>query len=82
MHVGQFNSLLILLLTYCISILRIAVQCPAGMIYQQCGSLCTATCTSDITDDCYTGCAEGCFCPNGLVLHNGNCIDQIACPGQ
>ena len=64
---------------YCFNI--IAVQCPAGMIYQQCGTLCSATCTSDVTADCYAGCAEGCFCPDGLVLHNGNCIDPIACPG-
>jgi len=59
----------------------IAIQCPPGMVYQQCGSLCLHTCTNNITSDCHGGCAEGCFCPDGLVLSNGRCVDPIVCPG-
>ena len=52
------------------------------MVYQQCGSLCLQTCTNNITSDCHGGCAEGCFCPDGLVLSNGRCVDPIVCPGN
>ena len=61
--------------------ISVAVECPTGMVYQQCGSLCIQTCTSNITSVCHDGCAEGCFCPDGQVLSNGKCIDPIACPG-
>ena len=50
------------------------------MVYQQCGPLCVRTC-DNIGADCPGGCAEGCFCPDGLVILNGRCIDPIACPG-
>ena len=62
-------------------LLTLAIQCPTGMVYQQCGSLCIQTCTNNITSGCYDGCAEGCFCPDGLVLSNGKCVHPIACPG-
>ena len=58
----------------------VAIQCPSGMVYQQCGPLCVRTC-DNIGEDCSGGCAEGCFCPDGLVTLNGRCIDPIACPG-
>lgn len=58
-----------------------AVQCPTGMIYQQCGALCPHTCDSADVAVCPGGCAEGCFCPDGLVVSNGRCIDPITCPG-
>ena len=59
----------------------IALDCPSGMTYQQCGPQCLHLCTSDITSNCYGGCAEGCFCPYGQVWYNNKCIDPIACPG-
>ena len=51
------------------------------MVYQQCGSLCPQTCDNIGTLNCSGGCAEGCFCPDGLVVHNGKCIEPLTCPG-
>ena len=51
------------------------------MIYQQCGALCPQTCDNPDITNCHGGCAEGCFCPEGLVISNGRCIDPITCPG-
>lgn len=59
----------------------IAISCPLGMKYQQCGPLCPQTCNFD-TSDCYSGCAEGCFCPTDKVLMDGECINKTNCPGK
>ena len=60
-----------------------AVECPAGMVYQQCESLCVRTC-DNINDDiiCEGGCAEGCFCPDGEVLFEGECVNPTRCTGK
>ena len=52
------------------------------MAYQQCGSLCVRTCKDPETSSCPSGCAEGCFCPDGLIVHDGRCIDPVACPSM
>ena len=52
------------------------------MTYQQCGSLCVQTCDNPDTSSCPSGCAEGCFCPDGLIVLDGRCIDPIACPSK
>ena len=52
------------------------------MTYQQCGSLCVRTCDNPETSGCPSGCAEGCFCPGGLIVHDGRCIDPVACPSM
>ena len=58
-----------------------AIQCPPGMIFQQCGSLCPQTCESSTS--CNGGCAEGCFCPDGQVINsNGLCTDPRDCLGK
>ena len=59
----------------------IGIECPAGMVYQQCGSLCPQTCENVIRGPCSSGCAEGCFCPDGQVLIDGVCKHALACPG-
>ena len=60
----------------------IAVECPAGMVYQQCGSLCVQTCDNINNDTiCEGGCAEGCFCPDGEVLFEGECVNPTRCTG-
>ena len=59
----------------------IAIKCPLGMEYQQCGPVCPQTCGNDASD-CYSGCAEGCFCPNDEVLVDGECINKTNCPGK
>ena len=55
-----------------------AIPCPAGMIYQQCGSLCPQTC-DNLDQPCDGGCVEGCFCPVGQVVVNGECADDSVC---
>ena len=57
-------------------------ECPAGMVYQQCGPMCPQTCQNIESPDCYSGCAEGCFCPDGLVLLDGRCVDSVVCPSM
>ena len=59
----------------------VGIECPPGMVYQQCGPLCPQTCDNVGTSDCLGGCAEGCFCPDGQVMSNENCIDAILCQG-
>ena len=59
----------------------VAITCPSGMIYQQCGPLCPQTCDTDEDTDCSGGCVEGCFCPSGQVLSNGHCINVSQCQG-
>ena len=58
------------------------MECPAGMVYQQCGSFCAKTC-DNINDEiiCEGGCADGCFCPDGKVLFEGQCVDPSRCTG-
>ena len=52
------------------------------MIYQQCASLRPQMCgNARTTTNPPGGCAAGCFCPDRQILHNGICIDPIACPG-
>ena len=58
------------------------MECPPGMVYQQCGPLCPQTCESNGIANCPHGCARGCFCPDGLVIHNGRCIEPLTCPGN
>ena len=63
-------------------ILPIAVTCPNGMIYQECGTACPETCVNYADPPvCIEHCVEGCFCPPGQVLlRNSICVDVEACP--
>ena len=60
----------------------VAITCPSGMVYQQCGPICPQTCDTNENADCSGGCVEGCFCPSGQVLSNGKCIDEADCQGM
>ena len=66
----------------CICLYYAAIECPAGMVYQQCGPVCPQTCDTDEDEDCSNGCIEGCFCPKGKVLFNSNCINTTECAGN
>ena len=57
------------------------MNCPEGMVYQQCGQACPQTCDTEENKDCVGGCVEGCFCPSGKVLWNGKCINSSECAG-
>ena len=63
-----------------IIIVLLAVDCPTGMVYHQCGTLCPQTC-ENIGEVCGGGCASGCFCPSGQVLLEGECVDVFRCTG-
>lgn len=53
--------------------------CPAGMIYDPCGSACQSTCAGATAGDCKFLCEEVCRCPNGLVLNGDQCVSQAEC---
>ena len=58
------------------------IDCPAGMIYQQCGEACPRICGIEQNPECVGGCVEGCFCPSEKLLRNGNCINETECAGM
>ena len=63
-------------------VLSLAIQCPTGMVYHECGSYCPPTCDDiDAVKTCQGGCIAGCFCPDGQVLLNGTCVDLFVCTG-
>ena len=68
--------------TFVVFLIDTSIDCPPGMVYQQCGPLCPQTCNNIGTSICHGGCAEGCFCPDGLVLSEGRCIEPLTCPGK
>jgi len=65
-----------------IHLVTLAIRCPPGMKYDQCGPVCPQTCDTDTDEDCIGGCIAGCFCQNGQVLSNGFCIDRNDCQGK
>lgn len=61
------------------------MQCPAGQVYESCGSDCERTCRSlsGAEPGCgaEAGCEEGCFCPPGRYLtDSGQCVTSDLCP--
>ncbi|MGH0153390.1 UNVERIFIED_CONTAM: hypothetical protein FKN15_041923 [Acipenser sinensis] len=60
------------------------MQCDNGLVYEACGPACTQTCESlrgQADPLCSAlSCVEGCFCSEGMVLHDGSCIDPSQCP--
>ena len=63
------------------NIIFTAIECPSGMIYQQCGPLCPQKCDMDEDVECRGGCVEGCFCPSGLFTSFGFCLNFTDCQG-
>jgi hypothetical protein len=53
-------------------------SCLNGMVWKECGSACTRTC-SDPDPVCTEQCVPKCECPQGHVLHGGNCVDVNTC---
>ena len=62
-------------------IIILAIECPPGMVYQQCGPLCPQTCDTDEDVECSNGCVEGCFCPSEKFTSYGFCLDFKDCQG-
>lgn len=72
-----------MLILYCMYLLfHVAISCPSGLVYQQCGPVCPLTCDTDEDTDCSSGCVEGCFCPSGKVLYKGICVNKADCEGN
>ncbi|XP_055299432.1 fibrillin-1-like [Sitodiplosis mosellana] len=54
------------------------LECNAGFVFNNCGPRTERTCASAYEDR--SVCVPGCFCPNGMIKHNGNCIQSNQCP--
>ena len=65
-----------------IYVLFLAISCPSGLVYQQCGPVCPQACDTDEDTECSNGCIEGCFCPNGKALYKGMCVNAADCEGK
>ena len=63
------------------SVFSLAIDCPEGMVFQQCGPFCPQTC-DNMNVICEGRCAEGCFCPVGQFLLDGKCVDAHVCTGK
>ncbi|XP_046603352.1 hemocytin isoform X1 [Neodiprion virginianus] len=58
------------------------MKCTGGRIYMSCGPKTQASCgvASEVKNERGLACEEGCFCPEGAVLHHGQCISPEECP--
>ncbi|XP_028403857.1 mucin-2-like isoform X2 [Dendronephthya gigantea] len=54
--------------------------CPKGQAWVPCGKECAKTCKNLHLPCSKTLCEEGCVCPQGQVLHNGDCVNPEQCP--
>lgn len=50
------------------------------MVYSDCGTSCPKTCKNTVYDCEDNHCLDGCHCPDGTVLHNGQCVEKRDCP--
>nr|XP_057933601.1 otogelin-like protein [Doryrhamphus excisus] len=58
-----------------------AKQCPPGLQYLECISVCPASCNKERTCiDSGLACLDGCYCPNGLIYTEGGCVAPSECP--
>ncbi|XP_078605221.1 uncharacterized protein LOC144878481 isoform X3 [Branchiostoma floridae x Branchiostoma japonicum] len=55
-------------------------ECPAGKMYEECGTACPRTCRNlDSSYACAEHCVDGCFCPPGTVHHGNDCVPETNC---
>ncbi|XP_041977645.1 hemocytin isoform X2 [Aricia agestis] len=54
------------------------MKCPAGKVYKACGAEVQPSCL--MPDAPTTGCVEGCYCPDGMLLEGGQCVEKRECP--
>lgn len=58
-----------------------ALRCDNNRIYKACGPTFEQACGSAVEDKIGTAvCNEGCFCADGLIQHDGKCIQIDDCP--
>lgn len=60
----------------------LAVKCPPGQVFEECGDECYRTCDDMQSNEiCKSSCVEGCRCPLGQALDESNeCIPIGLCP--
>ncbi|XP_031757172.1 mucin-5AC [Xenopus tropicalis] len=58
------------------------IQCPASMVYKECGTSCERSCSNQELIACDQSCIMGCFCPNDTVyddVKETGCIQASEC---
>jgi len=62
---------------------ELSTECPAGMVMNQCGSLCQESCDQvllGVGTACPLVCGPpDCVCPVGLVLYRDRCVSPMEC---
>lgn len=53
-------------------------KCGSDFVFKSCGPNVERTCYNSNEDT--SVCVAGCFCPNGMVKHEGKCIQLENCP--
>nr|XP_034840347.1 hemocytin-like [Maniola hyperantus] len=56
------------------------MKCPEGKIYKSCGPDMQPSCAFPELVAKNSSCVEGCFCPEGLLLESGRCVQKSECP--
>ncbi|KAG9470578.1 hypothetical protein GDO78_017309 [Eleutherodactylus coqui] len=59
-------------------------NCPAGKVYNACGTMHPKTCENKEVEHLSTGQTEGCYCPKGTTLFNSYtdvCVKSCSCVG-
>lgn len=59
------------------------MMCPMGTVYKVSETMCEHTCASLVGAGeqwCETHVVDGCFCPDGQVMHQGECTPVEECP--
>lgn len=69
-----------------IELFLLAISCPTGRTYQECGNICHNKCEDLVVEtNCKEKCIAGCNCPNGTLENElGSCvpISQCSCNHQ
>lgn len=59
-------------------IILFTVKCGSDSVFKQCGPNVERSCENSTEDT--SVCFAGCFCLNGMVKHEGKCIQLENCP--
>lgn len=59
----------------------ISEECADGKEYVDCANMCDMTCRQRAgLDECVSdACIPGCRCPEGMLLDDGQCVEQCPC---
>lgn len=68
----------LMLLPSCVTL---ALQCPNGTVFSNCGTECPLTCDAPEPVACTRICVRGCFCPEGMLQRDDKCVAPDQCNG-